>query len=199
MAHSPGDPDAAPVPPDRRLVPVGRPDDILPAYRDTPLDWLLRYHNLATPLPSSHGHPSLLIAMCMDYRKDLTIPNEFAYVIRSAGGSLRDSGFEVSYAVAVGGVTTIALLAHSDCGMAHVTGKRADFVRGLVERAGWSPAEAERHFHASAPRHEIGDPVAFVVAEARRLRRRYPKLLVAPFLYTVDDDRLAQIVTPDSA
>ena len=189
----------SPNAPENRLVPVAQADDILPAYRGTPLEWLLRYHNLATPLPSTHGHPTLLIAMCMDYRKDLTIPSEFAYVIRSAGGSLRDGEFEVSYAVAVGGVTTIALLAHTDCGMVHVTSKRELFVRGLVERAGWSPDEAERHFQAAASRHEIGDPVAFVVAEAERLRRRYPKLLVAPFLYTVNDDRLVQIVAPSIA
>jgi hypothetical protein len=36
----------------------------------------------------------------MDYRKELVVPAEFAYVLRSAGGSLRDSEFEVSYAVA---------------------------------------------------------------------------------------------------
>jgi carbonic anhydrase len=115
-------------------------------------------------------------------------------VLRSAGGNLRDSEFEVSYAVAVGGVSTIALLAHTDCGMAHVSAKRDRFVEGLVQRAGWQRDEAERHFAEAAARYEIGDATAFVAGEARRLRARYPKLLIAPFLYAVEDDTLAQVV-----
>jgi carbonic anhydrase len=169
-------------------------DDILPAYRGTPIEWMLRYHNLGEPCPPTHGTPVLLVSMCMDHRKELRIPNEFAYILRSAGGNLRDSEFEVSYAVAVGGVATIALLAHTDCGMAHVGEKRDRFVNGLVTRAGWSRAEAEGHFEEAASRYEIGDAATFVVAESQRLRARYPKLLIAPFLYAVENDLLAQVV-----
>ena len=176
---------------------VDRLADILPAYRGTPIEQLLRYHNLGEPLPATTGRPSLLVAMCMDHRKGLTIPGEFAYVLRSAGGNMIDSEFEISYAVAVGGVSTIALLAHTDCGMAHVTSKHDAFVAGLVERGGWTRDAAERHFTEAASRYEIGEPVAFVVREARRLRQRYPRALVAPFLYSVEDDRLAQVVEED--
>jgi carbonic anhydrase len=130
----------------------------------------------------------------MDHRKGLTIPGEFAYVLRSAGGSLIDSELEISYAVAVGGVSTIALLAHTDCGMAHVTSKHDSLVAGLVERGGWTRGAAERHFADMAARYEIGDPTAFVIGEAKRLGARYPRVLVAPFLYSVEDDRLAQII-----
>ena len=168
--------------------------DILPAYRGTPIEMLLRYHNLGEPRPATHGSPVLLVSMCMDHRKELHVPNEFAYILRSAGGNLQDSEFEVSYAVAVGGVDTIALLAHTDCGMAHVSAKRERFVNGLVSRAGWARADAERHFEEAASRYEIGDAAGFVAAEARRLRVRYPKVLVAPFLYAVESDRLAQVV-----
>jgi carbonic anhydrase len=175
------------------LVPVLAPGDIFPEYEGTPVQALLRYHNLGAPLPQTSGKPAILVGMCMDHRKDLTIPNEFAYMLRSAGGNLRDSGFEVSYAIAVGGVSAIALLGHSDCGMVHVTKKRDAFVRGLVERAGWGATAAGRHFDRFAPRYEIGDALAFTVAEAKRLRRRYPRVLVAPLFYSVEDDRLAQI------
>lgn len=160
---------------------------------------LLRYHNLAEPIPASTGHAELLVGMCMDNRKDLMLPGEFAYVLRAAGGNLRDSEFEISYAVAVGGVSTLVLLAHTDCGMAHVTGKRDAFVRGLVERGGWEPAAAEHQFVEYAARYESGDPVEFVCGEAARLRHIYPALLVAPLLYTVEDDRLVQIVEAPAA
>jgi carbonic anhydrase len=179
------------------LIPVESADAILPAYRGTAIDLLLRCHNLGQALPPASERAQLLISMCMDHRKDLVLPNEFAYVLRSAGGSLRDSEFEVSYAIAVGGVRTLALLAHTDCGMAHVTAKRGAFVRGLVERGGWPAVEAARHFDRYAERYQIGEALAFVCGEADRLRRLYPRVQVAPLLYRVEDDRLVQICGPD--
>lgn len=177
-----------------QLVPVNSPDDILPVFRGTPIESLLRYHNLAEALPPSTGHAHLLVAMCMDHRKELVIPNEFAYVLRSAGGNLCDSEFEVAYAVAVGGVDTIALLAHTDCGMSHVLGKRDAFIAGLVERAGWTPENAAEHFDDYAHRYHIGDAVTFVLDEAARLRALFPAVRVAALLYKVDSDRLVQVI-----
>jgi carbonic anhydrase len=178
------------------LVPVDTTSDILPVYRGTPVERLLRYHNLGEPLPPSTGQAEILVGMCMDHRKDLRLPNEFAYVLRAAGGNLRGSEFEISYAVGVGRVSTIVLLAHTDCGMAHVTAKRDIFVRGLVEWGGCNEEEASRHFAKYATSYEIGDPLPFVVSEAARLQSYYPRLLVAPLLYAVEDDRLTQITGP---
>lgn len=178
------------------LIPVDSADAILPAYRGTAIDRLLRYHNLGQALPPGGGRAQMLISMCMDHRKDLVLPSEFAYVLRSAGGNLRDSEFEVSYAIAVGGVRTIALLAHTDCGMAHVTAKRDQFVRGLVERGGWAAGPAAAHFDRYAERYQIGEAVEFACGEADRLRGLYPGVQVAPLLYRVEDDRLVQIGGP---
>lgn len=175
------------------LVPVRSVSDILPMYRGTPVERLLRYHNLGESLPPSTGHAEILVGMCMDHRKDLTLPNEFAYVLRSAGGNLKGSEFEISYAVGVGRVSTIVLLAHTDCGMAHVTEKGEIFVRGLVEWGGCEEEAASCHFAEYATRYEIGDPLQFVVSEAVRIQSYYPRLMVAPLLYTVEDDRLTQI------
>ena len=183
-------PDAGGAP---ALVPVRAESDILPEYRDTPVGRLLRYHNLGAALPATAGHAELLVGMCMDNRKELRVPNEFAYVLRAAGANLRAREFDVSYAVAVGGVSALALLAHTDCGMSQLTPRHDAFVRGLVERGGWARADAERHFLEYVARYEIGEPVAFVVAEAARLRARYPGLLVAPLLYRVEDDQLLQV------
>ena len=49
---------------------------------------------------------------------------------------------------------------------------------------------AEQHFDSYAPLFEIGNEIDFVLAEARRLRARYPKVQVAPLFYDVDDNRL---------
>jgi len=174
-------------------VPVDSPDDILQSYRGTPIESLLRCHNLAEPLSPSTGHAHLLVAMCMDHRKEFVIPNEFAYVLRSAGGNLRDSEFEVAYAIAVGGVDAIALLAHTDCGMSHVLSKREPFIEGLVQGAGWTPESAAEHLDDDAHRHRIGDAVTFVVDEGARLRTLFPAVRAAALLYRVDSDRLTQV------
>jgi carbonic anhydrase len=78
--------------------------------------------------------------------------------------------------------------------MEDVGEKRADFVRGLVEHAGWDEARAGEHFDELAPLHQVHDAVAFVIAETKRLRALYPTVLIAPLLYRVEDDRLLQIV-----
>src|SRR5436853_4808632 len=143
------------------ILPVATPEDILPAYRGTPVGQLLEYHNLGRP---SDGvpRPQLLIGMCMDSRKTLRIPNDFAFVLRTAGANMRDNEFRISYAIAVGGVRTIALIAHTDCGMARLGERRDQFIHGLMEAAGWDEARATRHFEDSAPKFGIRDEVDLV-------------------------------------
>jgi carbonic anhydrase len=126
----------------------------------------------------------------MDNRKHLHIPDNFAFIIRSGGANLRYSEFKVSYAVAVGGVRSIALIGHTQCGMVNLIARKEKFIRGLVDSAGWTPEAAEAHFGQFAPMFEIGNEVDFVLSEVKRLRLRYPKILVAPMLYRVEDNRL---------
>lgn len=167
-------------------------DDIFPAYRGTPVGDLLEYHNLGRPF-DVYESARLLVGMCMDSRKHLRIPDNFAYIIRSGGGNLRHSEFKVSYAIGVGGVHAIALLAHDGCGMVNLSERRELFVEGLVVNAGWTREAAEAHFNSFSPLFEIGDPVDFVLSEARRLRDRYPRILVAPLHYSMLDHRLSLI------
>jgi carbonic anhydrase len=126
----------------------------------------------------------------MDNRKHLRIPDNFAYIIRTGGGNLRYSEFKVSYAIAVGGVKYIALMGHNNCGMVNLMARKEVFVQGLVETAGWDKEWANEHFMAFAPMFEIGNEVDFVLSEAKRLRLRYPKILVAPMIYQIEDNSL---------
>ena len=151
------------------VIPVNYLDDILPEYRDTPVGLLLEYHNLRRAIGSVTA-PQVLIGMCMDSRKSLRIPNDFAFVLRTAGANMRDNEFRISYAIAVGGVRTIVLIAHTDCGMARLDQRRDQFIRGLTEAAGWDEARAVRHFEESAPKFGMRDEVQFVLQEAERLR-----------------------------
>jgi carbonic anhydrase len=175
-----------------RLRAVNRVEDVAVEYRDTPIGWLLQYHNLERTF-QAYVSAQLLIGMCMDHRKHLRIPDNFAYIIRTGGANLRYSEFKVSYAIAVGGVQHLALIGHTQCGMVNLAARREAFVDGLVNRAGWERDFAAQHFNHFAPLFEIGNEIDFVLSETQRLRQRYPKIQVAPLLYRVEDNRLYAI------
>ncbi len=175
-----------------RLIPIISKADISPEYRDTPIGNLLEYHNLNREY-ETYTQAQLLIGMCMDNRKHLHIPDNFAFIIRAGGANLRYSEFKVSYAIAVGGVNSIALIGHNQCGMVNLVARKELFIQGLIENAGWAPELAEQHFMNFAPMFEIGNEIDFVLSEAQRLRLRYPKIQVAPLLYKVEDNLLYQV------
>jgi carbonic anhydrase len=172
-----------------RLIPVNSKEDILPDYRNTPIGLLLEYHNLHRPFDTVET-AQLLVGMCMDNRKHLIMPDNFAYIIRSGGANLRYSEFKVSYAIAVGGVSHIALIGHNQCGMVNLVARKELFISGLVEKAGWSREMAEDHFNHFAPMFEIENEIEFILSETRRLRRKYPRIKIAPMLYLVEDYKL---------
>ena len=172
-----------------RLLRINSKDDIPLQYRDNPVGLLLEYHNMDRPF-ESYSSSQLLVGMCMDNRKHLHIPDNFAFIIRSGGANLRYSEFKVSYAVAVGGVRSIALIGHNQCGMVNLTARKEQFVKGLIDSAGWPPQQAEEHFLHFAPMFEIGNEVDFTLSEVKRLRLRYPNIVVAPLLYRIEDSRL---------
>jgi len=172
-----------------RRIPLKSSADIPEPYRNTPIGDLILYHNLGEE-SEKYTQAELLIGMCMDSRKHLRIPENFAFILRTGGGNLRYSEFKVSYAIAIGGVRAIALLAHRNCGMVNLMGRREQFIQGLIDGAGWERDWAEQHYMHFAPMFEIGNEVDFVLAEAKRLRLRYPKILVAPLFYEIDEGEL---------
>ncbi len=172
-----------------RLIPVEKKEDIIPEYRDTPIQTLFEYHNLKQPF-GSYTDSKLLIGMCMDKRKHLHIPENFAFIIRTGGANLRYSEFKVSYAIAMGGVRCIALIGHNNCGMTNLMSKKDQFLAGLIDATGWDSEQAEDHFRHFAPMFEIGNEKDFVLSEAKRLRLRYPRIIVAPLFYILEDNLL---------
>ena len=172
-----------------KLIPVQKAEEIPPEYINTPIGLLFEYHNLERPF-DNYDRAQLLVGMCMDNRKHLHIPENFAYIIRSGGANLRYSEFKVSYAIAVGKVRHIVLIGHNNCGMVNLISREADFIEGLMENAGWERNKAEEHFMHFAPMFEIGNEIDFILGETKRLRLRYPKVMIAPLYYLVEDNRL---------
>jgi len=172
-----------------KLIKVSSKEDIPPEYRDTPVGLLLEYHNFNRS-HAIHTKADILIGMCMDNRKYLRIPENFAYIIRTGGGNLRYNEFQVSYAIAVGQVKAIALLVHNHCGMVNLMSKKEQFIEGLIENTGWERERAEEHFIHFAPMFEISNEIDFGLIEAQRLRLKYPKILVSPLFYRIEDNLL---------
>jgi carbonic anhydrase len=171
------------------LLSIDSINDILPEYRQTPIGLLLEYHNLNRPL-EIFDKAQLLVGMCMDNRKHLYMPDNFAFIIRSGGANLRYSEFKVSYAIAIGRVNHIALIGHNNCGMVNLISRKTEFINGLVTIAGWEKERAEEHFKHFAPMFEIGSEADFILSETKRLRLCYPKIIIAPLIYLVEDSKL---------
>jgi carbonic anhydrase len=172
-----------------RLLKLESYSDIPADYAGTPIGNLVEYHNLNKAF-TSYANAQLLIGMCMDNRKHLNMPDNFAFIIRSGGANLRYSEFKVSFAISVGGVKHIALIGHNQCGMVNLASKKEQFIGGLVTNAGWKREEAEKQFNEHAPMFEIGNEIDFILSETLRLRKRYPKIQIAPMMYLVEDNRL---------
>lgn len=172
-----------------RLKSIESVEDILPQYLNTPIQSLLEYHNLGKDY-GVYQNAQLLVGMCMDNRKHLHMPDNFAYIIRSGGANLRDSEFKVSYAISIGGVRHIALIGHNNCGMVNLHDRKDLFIQGLIDASGWTEQQAKQHFEQNSFLFEIGDSVSFILSEAKRLREQYKKIIIAPMFYLVEDNKL---------
>lgn len=175
-----------------RLIHIDKISDIPQSYLKTPIGLLLEYHNLNREF-EGYKSAQLLVGMCMDNRKHLHMPDNFAFIIRSGGANLRYSEFKVSFAISVGGVKHIALIAHSNCGMVNLASKKNQFIEKLSENGGWTVDQAEEHFNNYAPMFEINNEIDFILSETLRLRQRYPKVQIAPMYYKLEDNLLYMI------
>ncbi len=177
---------------DQRLIQVHVFEDIPEDIQSTPSGQLLAYHNLGLELPAFE-QAQMLIGTCIDFRVSIKIPDRFAYVIRTAGANLRFSEFQVSFAIAVGGISSIAVIGHDQCGMANLEELEEQFVTGLVNHTAWSEKTARDHFMHYAPLHHVEHEVDFVLKECRRLRLGYPNIHITPMLFELESQKLLLI------
>jgi len=172
-----------------KLISINSIEEIPPEYLHTPIGLLIQYHNLDKAY-DIYDKAELLVSMCMDNRNHLHIPEKFAYIMRSGGANLRYSEFQVSYAIAVGQVSHIALIGHNNCGMVNLASREEELIDGLVTNAGWEREKAKEHFIKFSPIFEIGRSDDFILSEARRLRLRYPRVMIAPLFYLLEENKL---------
>lgn len=175
-----------------RLIEVKTANDIPSKYRGTPIGLLVEYQNHIRQ-HDAYASAQILVGMCMDNRKALDVPENFAYILRTGGANMRASEFKISYAISVGGVRYIAIAGHDHCGMVNLMARKEAFIQGLVEGAGWNRQKAEDHFLNLVPMFEIGNEIDFVLSEVGRLRSEYPKITIAPLLYRIERNLLCFI------
>lgn len=163
--------------------------DIPLEYRNTPIMKLLEYHNLGREF-EQYENAQILIGTCIDYRVNLKIPDNFAFVIRTAGANLRNCDFNVSFSLAIGQLKYLAWIGHTDCGMAKISSLQNNYVEGMVDVVGWDRPKAIESYNSSLQKYQIGNEVDFLLGETTRLRKIYPKIIIAPMLYLVEDSKL---------
>ncbi len=171
------------------LIKIKHVQDIPETYRDTPIEKLLKYQNLKSPLTKT-DKAELLIGMCMDNRKQLHIPDNFAFIIRSPGANLEFSHFPISYVIGVVGVKYIAIIGHDDCAMVNLESKKDRYIDGLVKNAEWSASKAAQSFAKNEPIFEIHDEVEFILEQTHLLRKIFPTVTIVPMIYKVKENLL---------
>jgi carbonic anhydrase len=171
------------------LIKVIKKEQIPAQYLGTPVETLVACHNLGHDF-KTYENAEILIGMCMDNRKMLRLPENFAFIVRTAGANMRYSDFKVAFAIAVGGVSAVAVIGHNDCAMSNLMKKKDIFIKGIVEKAGWDRKKAEEHFMSFAPFFEIEAEEEFILSEVKRLREKFPKITVAPLIYRLEDNLL---------
>lgn len=178
-----------------QLVGIHSEKDIPDNLLSTPIGDLFKYHNLSTEF-KNYNSAQMAIVMCMDNRKQLNIPNKFAYILRTAGARITGSEFKLSFAIGFADIKFVALIAHTNCGMVNLTSKKEKFIDGLIKNAGWTKEQAENHFNSFAPFFEIENETEFIVSESKRLKEKYPPITFVPLLYNVEDNKLYIIKPP---
>jgi len=170
------------------------PADTIPEqYKGTPIGDLMEYHNFGRPF-DVYPDAKVLIGMCMDNRKQLRIPDQFAFVLRAGGANLQQTEFKVSYVIALRGIKHVALIAHTECRMVNLLSRKDDFIKGMMENAAWTKERATEYFDKYAPLFDITNETEFVFNESKRFKEKYPGIEVSPFLYKMDDGKLYPIM-----
>lgn len=167
--------------------------DILQAYRGTPIEAWLRYHNGGQG-PRFYDFPQLLIVTCMDFRIQLRVPEKLAYVLRLAGANFRYREFDLACALSFAQIRHVCLVGHTLCAMESLETSRERFTMGLEKIGGWDQATAAEQFDLHVSSYSVSDGVDFILYQTAWLETRFRGLMVAPLLYDTDNHFLYQIV-----
>ena len=171
-----------------RLIPVKIPSDIPVEFIRTPIEGLLRAQNMFDIGDDISHAPTLIVGMCIDHRKQIYLPKNGAYIIRSPGANMQGQEYSIALALSAG-IKYMALIVHNKCLMTDPLEQKRHIEDALIGEHGWTKeqlGEALDHF----TERKIGDPVSFAIEESNRLEKLFKSLKVVPLLYDLFSDRL---------
>ncbi len=139
---------------------------------------------------------ALAIVTCMDARIDvyaaLGLDLGDAHVLRTAGARLTEDVLRsLTLSTHVLGVRSVAIVAHTRCGLRDESGELVGRLTAVIGHPPWP-----RDWHAFA------DEAAAVTEDCQRLLAwpdRPPGLRVAGYVLDVGDGRLREVITPAAA
>ncbi len=174
---------------DPRLIAIKALEDIPSHLENTPVADLIKCQNFYDVSDEQVTAASLIVGMCIDYRKQLLLPKNSAYVIRSPGANMQGCEFSIALGLATN-IKYMALLVHNKCLMSDPYPLENRFKDTLAQEHGWSERKASAFFDGHAASGLVGDVINFAREESARLQRIFQGLIVVPLLYDVDSDRI---------
>lgn len=171
-----------------RLLAITSIADMPIQFKHTPIEDLLRAQNMYDVGYEVSSSPSLIVGMCIDHRKQLYLPKNGAYIVRSPGANMRGQESAIVLALSAG-VKYMALIVHNQCLMTNPAAQKGQAEHVLMSNHGWTKSQLENVFHYLA-QCQIGDPISFALIESERLHKLFKGLTVIPLLYDVHSDRL---------
>lgn len=145
-----------------------------------PIEILLQSHNQGQFFPP-FDRPVLAVVTCMDFRIQLHMPENFAFVLRTGGANPAPVEPYLAFSVARMGIGAIALIGHTDCAMQYPD----PYVLNHLP----TNEHHIQHYRAQIAALAIGEVEPFTRRQARKLTARLG-LPVVPLLYRVEDHRL---------
>lgn len=179
---------------DTRLTAINTLEDIPSHLQATPIADLINCQNFYDVSDEQATSANLIIGMCIDYRKQLHLPKNSAYVIRSPGANMQGCEFSIALGLSTK-IKYMALLVHNKCLMANPYPLEKNFKDTLVQEHNWSAGKASVFFDSHAASGLVGDVIDFAKDESTRLQTIFKGLTVVPLLYDVDSDRIFLVTT----
>jgi carbonic anhydrase len=170
-----------------KIVEIMSSAEIPERWRGTPIEHFIQAQNFGYPL-HPRPTPQVLIVSCMEFRYSLPVPANYAYVIRTPGGRLVGSELALGY-VLYKGVSNILLIAHSDCGMAHLHEHSAGITQALISQ-GWETEKAREYVKVEIERQGVKDELDALEQEYHRLKKLFNSVHIAPLFLTLSDKRV---------
>lgn len=144
-------------------------------------------------VPRPKPDPTVALVLCMDARinpiRALGLPYGSAHIMRNAGGRVIDALRSIAVSQVVFGTRELAIIHHTECGMATVTD---DDIAQLLRQSGREPGDA-RFFTFQDLEQSLREDVE--VYRASSLVRQ--NVVLRTFIYDVATGRLHETAHPE--